>query len=117
MSIELKTVMGQMNIVEGRWVNEAPNALAVREPSSRLKGGPPKGDLFVISEVRGDLEGSERNALNRALTETVRNTYYQSTGSVTASFCCEGFGLKKTDNVKHSDVEKRVKELVKLTAF
>ena len=85
MSIELKTVMGQLNIVDGRWVSEAPNALAVREPASRLRGGPPKGDLFVISEVRGDLEGSERSALNRSLTETVRNTYYQSTGSITAS--------------------------------
>ena len=33
MSIELKTVMGQMNIVGGQWMSDAPNALAVRENS------------------------------------------------------------------------------------
>jgi sugar/nucleoside kinase (ribokinase family) len=38
-------------------------------------------------------------------------------GSVTASFCCEGFGLKKTDTVKRADIEKRFKELTKLTQF
>jgi sugar/nucleoside kinase (ribokinase family) len=38
-------------------------------------------------------------------------------GSVTASFCCEGFGVKKTDTVKPADIEKRVKELTRLTAF
>ena len=54
MSIELKTVMGQMNIVRGRWVSEAANAVAVREPSSRPRDSFPKGDLFVVVEVRGD---------------------------------------------------------------
>ncbi len=38
-------------------------------------------------------------------------------GSVTASFCCEGFGLKKTTTIKRADIEKRVKELEKLTRF
>jgi sugar/nucleoside kinase (ribokinase family) len=38
-------------------------------------------------------------------------------GSVAASFCCEGFGLKKTDGVKRADIEKRMKELTKLTHF
>jgi sugar/nucleoside kinase (ribokinase family) len=38
-------------------------------------------------------------------------------GSVTASFCCEGFGLKKTDRVTRSDIEKRVKDLARLTRF
>ena len=38
-------------------------------------------------------------------------------GSVTASFCCEGFGLKKTDGVKRSDIENRMRELTKLTQF
>ena len=85
MSIELKTVMGQMNIVRGRWVSEAPSALAVREPSGRRWGGPSKGDLFVVVEVRGDCEEAEREALNRSLAQTIRNTYYQSSGSVTAS--------------------------------
>ncbi|MGA2683716.1 MAG: PfkB family carbohydrate kinase [Verrucomicrobiota bacterium] len=38
-------------------------------------------------------------------------------GSVTASFCCEGFGLTRTTQTKRADIEKRVKELEKLTRF
>jgi sugar/nucleoside kinase (ribokinase family) len=38
-------------------------------------------------------------------------------GSVTASFCCEGFGLKKTDRVKRGEIEKRVKELERWCRF
>ncbi len=38
-------------------------------------------------------------------------------GSVVASFCCEGFGLNRTTKVKRSDIEKRTKELEKLTRF
>jgi sugar/nucleoside kinase (ribokinase family) len=38
-------------------------------------------------------------------------------GSVTASFCCEGFGLTGTTKIKRADIEKRVKELEKLTKF
>jgi hypothetical protein len=85
MSIELKTVMGQMNIVRGRWVSEALNALAVREPTDRLREGVPKGDLFIVLELRGDRDEAERNELSRLLAVTIRNTYYQSSGSVTAS--------------------------------
>ncbi len=38
-------------------------------------------------------------------------------GSVTAAFCCEGFGLNRTTKTKRADIEKRVKELEKLTEF
>jgi sugar/nucleoside kinase (ribokinase family) len=38
-------------------------------------------------------------------------------GSVVASFCCEGFGLKRTTGVKKSEIAARVKELEKLTSF
>ena len=38
-------------------------------------------------------------------------------GSVTASFCCEGFGLNRTNQVKRAQIDKRVKELEKLTKF
>jgi sugar/nucleoside kinase (ribokinase family) len=38
-------------------------------------------------------------------------------GSVAASFCCEGFGLKRSDGVKRADIEKRVRELIRLTRF
>lgn len=38
-------------------------------------------------------------------------------GSVTASFCCEGFGLNCTTKASRKGIEKRVKELGKLTKF
>jgi sugar/nucleoside kinase (ribokinase family) len=38
-------------------------------------------------------------------------------GSVTASFCCEGFGLNRTTKIKRAEIEKRVKELENLTKF
>jgi sugar/nucleoside kinase (ribokinase family) len=38
-------------------------------------------------------------------------------GSVTASFCCEGFGLKQTTRIKRAQINARVKELEKLVRF
>jgi hypothetical protein len=35
-------------------------------------------------------------------------------GSVTASFCCEGFGLNRTTRTTRADIEKRVKELLRM---
>src|SRR6185437_13229229 len=38
-------------------------------------------------------------------------------GSVVASFCCEGFGLTRTTRATRPQIEKRVKELERLTRF
>ena len=38
-------------------------------------------------------------------------------GSVVASFCCEGFGLQRTTKTTRRDIEKRVRELERLTRF
>ena len=38
-------------------------------------------------------------------------------GSVVASFCCEGFGLKATTRVTRDKIETRFKELARLTEF
>jgi len=38
-------------------------------------------------------------------------------GAVTASFCCEGFGLNQTTKTTRSNIESRVKELEQLTKF
>ena len=38
-------------------------------------------------------------------------------GSVVASFCCEGFGMKRITSVTRNDIDKRVKELEALTRF
>jgi cytidine kinase len=67
------------------------------------------GDSFVggmmgyLSTAKGGIEQNIRKAM----------VY----GSVTASFCCEGFGLKKTTAALRVDIDKRVAELEKLTRF
>jgi cytidine kinase len=67
------------------------------------------GDSFVgglmgyLASARGSVDANIRRAM-----------FY---GSVTASFCCEGFGLKKTTKVKRADIDRRVKELEKFTKF
>jgi len=67
------------------------------------------GDSFVggmmgyLATARGSIDSNIRRAM-----------IY---GSVTASFCCEGFGLTRTTKIKRSDIDKRVKLLEKLTKF
>jgi sugar/nucleoside kinase (ribokinase family) len=67
------------------------------------------GDSFVggmmgyLATAKGSIDANIRRAM----------VY----GSVTASFCCEGFGLNCTTKTKRTDIEKRVKELEKLTKF
>jgi sugar/nucleoside kinase (ribokinase family) len=67
------------------------------------------GDSFVggmmgyLATARGPVEKHFRRAM----------VY----GSVVASFCCEGFGLNRTTKIKRADIEKRAKQLEKLTRF
>jgi sugar/nucleoside kinase (ribokinase family) len=67
------------------------------------------GDSFVggmmgyLATARGPIDNHFRRAM----------VY----GSVVASFCCEGFGLNRTTKVKRQDIEKRFKELERLTNF
>jgi sugar/nucleoside kinase (ribokinase family) len=67
------------------------------------------GDSFVggmmgyLASAKGSIDANIRRAM----------VY----GSVTASFCCEGFGLNATTKMKRAEIEKRVKELEKLTQF
>jgi sugar/nucleoside kinase (ribokinase family) len=67
------------------------------------------GDSFVggmmgwLATARGSIDANIRRAM-----------IY---GSVVASFCCEGFGLNRTTKIKRADIDRRVKELEKLTKF
>jgi sugar/nucleoside kinase (ribokinase family) len=67
------------------------------------------GDSFVggmmgyLSTARGPIENNLRRAM-----------IY---GSVVASFCCEGFGLKFTTRVTRAAIEARFKKLEQLTKF
>src|SRR5690349_168179 len=67
------------------------------------------GDSFVggmmghLATARGSIDNNIRRAM-----------IY---GAVTASFCCEGFGLNRTTKVKRPQIEARVKELERMTRF
>jgi cytidine kinase len=67
------------------------------------------GDSFV-----GGLMGYLANAKGSVEKNIRRAMVY---GSVTASFCCEGFGLNATTKATRKAIELRVKELEKLTKF
>ena len=78
-------------------------------PLSKVVDPTGAGDSFVggmmgyLATAKGSVDSNIRRAM----------VY----GSVTASFCCEGFGLNTTTKTKRADIEKRVKELEKLTNF
>jgi sugar/nucleoside kinase (ribokinase family) len=67
------------------------------------------GDSFVggmmgyLATAKGSIDDNIRRAM----------VY----GSVVASFCCEGFGLTRTTKIKRAHIDRRVKELERLTRF
>jgi len=67
------------------------------------------GDSFVgglmgyLASTKGSIDDNIRRAM-----------IY---GSVVASFCCEGFGLQQTTRTTRAGIERRVRELEKLTRF
>ena len=67
------------------------------------------GDSFV-GGMMGYL-ASQRGSVDKNLREGI---IY---GSVTASFCCENFGLKKTTKIKKADISKRVRELTRMASW
>ncbi len=78
-------------------------------PLSKVVDPTGAGDSFVggmmgrLAAAKGSIEDNLRRAM-----------IY---GSVTASFCCEGFGLTRTTKTKLAQIDRRVKELEKLTRF
>jgi len=85
------------------------NFLCPAYPLSKVEDPTGAGDSFVggmigyLASAKGSVDANIRRAM----------VY----GSVTASFCCEGFGLNATTKTKRADIEKRVKELEELTRF
>jgi sugar/nucleoside kinase (ribokinase family) len=78
-------------------------------PLKKLVDPTGAGDSFAgglmghLATARGPIEANLRRAM-----------IY---GSVVASFCCEGFGLTRTAKIKRSHIDRRVRELEKLTKF
>lgn len=83
MTAEITTVVGQLSVKDNKWRNKAPNQVAVREPQSEDAPGAGKGDLFIITEIQGRV--AKQDALEQQLAHTIRDTYYLSRGSITAS--------------------------------
>lgn len=83
MTAEIKTVVGHLYLVNGAWRSEAPNQVAVREPQAANVPGAGKGDLFILTEVRGPV--SKPDLLEQQLAQTIRDAYYLARGSVTTS--------------------------------
>ncbi len=83
MTTDIKTVIAQLNISGGSRRGNPPNQVAVREPKADNVPGAGKGDLFILTEVSGHM--GEDADLERQLAETIRDSYYLSRGSVTAS--------------------------------
>ena len=67
------------------------------------------GDSFVggMMGYLATARGSTDNNIRRAMVY----------GSVVASFCCEGFGVKQTTRTQRAHIDQRVKELERLTRF
>ncbi len=78
-------------------------------PLNRVVDPTGAGDSFVgammgyLSTARGGVDANIRRAM-----------IY---GSVVASYCCEGFGLKFTTRITRKAIEERVNQLEKLTQF
>jgi sugar/nucleoside kinase (ribokinase family) len=78
-------------------------------PLRRVADPTGAGDSFVggligyLASVRGPVDRHLRRAMVH--------------GSVVASFCCEGFGLSRTDRITRADIDTRVAELERLARF
>ncbi|HRV91853.1 MAG TPA: hypothetical protein P5526_06800 [Anaerolineae bacterium] len=83
MTAEITTVIGQLSIREGVWRQNAPNQVAVREPKAADAPGAGKGDLFIVTEIQGNVDN--RDAMEQKLAQAIRDSYYLARGSITAS--------------------------------
>ncbi len=78
-------------------------------PVQKLVDPTGAGDSFAgaMMGYLASAKGSIDNNIRRAMVY----------GSVVASFCCEGFGLQRTTKLTRAQIERRVKELERLTRF
>ena len=89
----------------------SPNGLFIAPafPLAKVIDPTGAGDSFA-----GGLMGYLANA-NGSLEKNLRQAVIH--GSVTASYCCEGFGLNRTTRITHTDIRRRVRELSKMTEW
>ena len=84
MSGQTRTVMGVVSLVDGEWLGESPQVLAVSEPAALREMA--KGDLFILVDLPRADASSARDAPDcQALARAIRDAYYRSPGGVIAS--------------------------------
>ncbi len=83
MTADIATVVGQLSIYGGKSRSKAPNQIAVREPKADDAPGAGKGDLYIITEIKGKV--TNKDNLEQQLAQAILDTYYLSRGSITAS--------------------------------
>jgi hypothetical protein len=83
MDAKFTTVVGQLSVIDGKWETRAENQVAVREPKSANAPGAGKGDVFIVTEIQGNVQHPGK--MEQKLAEAIRDNYYLARGSVTAS--------------------------------
>ena len=75
--VKLELAVAQLAIVDGTW-QDAPDNIAIFDEAALFGEGLSRGNLYVVTEVAGEIEG--RDSLARELIETVRREYAASRG-------------------------------------
>jgi hypothetical protein len=83
MDAKFTTVVGQLSLSNGQWATQAENQVAVREPKSADAPGAGKGDVFIVTEIQGNVQNPAK--MEQKLAQAIRDNYYLARGSVTAS--------------------------------
>ena len=82
--MRLRTVVGQLSIVDGALRESAPN-LGVVEPTTIIPLKRHKGNLYVVIEATGEALG--RDEAYHQMMEAIKEKYFGTPGSITFGLC------------------------------
>ncbi len=82
--MRLRTVVGQLSIVDGALRESAPN-LGVVEPTTIIPLKRDKGNLYVVIEATGEALG--RDEAYHRMMEAIKEKYFSTPGSITFGLC------------------------------
>jgi len=82
--VRLRTVVGQLSIVDGAWRESAPN-LGVMEPTRIVPLKRDRGNLYVVIEAMGEALG--RDEAYHQMMEAIEEKYFGTPGSITFGLC------------------------------
>ena len=82
--VRLRTVVGQLSMVDGAWRESAPN-LGVMEPTRLIPLKRDRGNLYVVIEAMGEALG--RDEAYHQMMEAIKEKYFGTPGSITFGMC------------------------------